>query len=186
MEPATVFSNHGWNASDPAAYTSAERVDLAGAADEATASTKAVSRETRLRSETRKILSRAKVPNLGFQPAWYNGTKTGGSPATSSIRDLSTLLHPGTRFFLGVWRRTEYNEGEWPLCMSGSNPGACGLEPFDATHGIVWRFVNAMHTNEEQTNDLDVARSNANGQPKKNFLGATGVRRSQSSEHRFS
>ena len=170
MEPGTFSGNHGWNVHDATAYTSAEGVNPAEAVDRATASTKPSARELMLRNDTRKILSRATVPNLGFQPEWYNDTTTGGTSATSTTRDLSSLLHSGTGVFLGVWRRTEYSEGEWPLCMSGSNPGACGLEPFDASHGIVWRFVNAMHGDKDQADELALARSYPNGQQKKTFL----------------
>ena len=99
------------------------------------AETSLADRDERLRADTRSILSRARKPRLGFRPGWAEDSDTASS-------DLSPLL--SSAHFLGVWRRTRYVEDSWPKCLCGADPSACGLAPFDAPNGVVWKFIDVL------------------------------------------
>eukprot|EP00658_Telonema_sp_P-2_P026852 TRINITY_DN20876_c0_g1_i1.p2 TRINITY_DN20876_c0_g1~~TRINITY_DN20876_c0_g1_i1.p2 ORF type:complete len:196 (+),score=53.88 TRINITY_DN20876_c0_g1_i1:164-751(+) len=43
-------------------------------------------------------------------------------------------------YYVGVWRRTQFDPASWPLCLSSTNGAAC-LDRFDADSGNLWRVV---------------------------------------------
>jgi len=112
--------------------------------------------EETLREHTRDVLARVRhVPGLGFT------AKSFTNEATQELEDnkikhlsLQDLFRPSHHIFVGVWQRTTYVSGAWPLCLSGSTTARVGLSGYDSPTGVVWRFV---HPNPNNTNDGSAA-----------------------------
>ena len=103
--------------------------------------------EETLRDHTREILSRVRqVPGLGMATTTTTTatTTTTGDLEVNKIQNLplTDLFRPSNHVFLGVWQRTPYTSGAWPLCLSGAKTARVGVSGYDAPTGVVWRFVH--------------------------------------------
>lgn len=100
--------------------------------------------EETLREHTRDVMKRVRqVPGLGFNA----NTNEDVEDVMTQNKSLIDLFRPSNHVFLGIWQRTTYISGAWPLVLSGVNTAHVGLSGYDSPSGVVWRFVKPEQKN---------------------------------------
>eukprot|EP00656_Telonema_subtile_P056785 TRINITY_DN9168_c0_g1_i1.p1 TRINITY_DN9168_c0_g1~~TRINITY_DN9168_c0_g1_i1.p1 ORF type:complete len:198 (+),score=61.41 TRINITY_DN9168_c0_g1_i1:165-758(+) len=67
---------------------------------------------------------------------------TGDSIAAMPSVEETPQFLADKSYFVGVWRRTEFDVAAWPMCLNNNNGTSACVAGFDADAGTLWEIVH--------------------------------------------